>query len=569
MTIWFVFTVLLSLIVTLGRQIVFVGSVWGKPHENYVMSLSTQTIVNFIVAFIAIGIISLLLLGINSLYQIKILPLHSELTGNKKEIFLFCGTCFIVIFLAWLPYILTYLPGGVFADTFNIISQAYVMDESGLKALNNHHPILYTLMWRGCILFCRNFGLDLYNTIEVFLFGQCILMISVMTYLLWWLRKNGLHLSIVIILFLFISFFPLFPLYAISLWKDTIFSLFLLLFSLTLGEYAFCDKDKLLNNSTFLIKLVIAGLLVCFLRNNGKYIVFASFLVILLMNITNMKNIKKFFIVVISMVIFVQGVQGPVFNYINYNQDTTVESLGVPLQQIAYLVYYNYDLSEEELEYIDKICPIHAIKENYNPCLFDALKGFTPEFNIKTIKDDKIFFFKNYLKMILKHPIGATKGFMLATAGFWAPNIASFDGYIQNYVWENDYGIEDDDYIQSRFGFTIKNFIESMKSISSAVFLFCMFFAAFVAIFYKRYKLLLLLLPAFINWVTIIIATPLASSLRYVYILVLIIPINVFILCMAKPLKKSKGYSNYLVPASKNLKTEIVNMITDSGCILT
>lgn len=529
--IWLVFTVLLAALITLGKQIVYIGDVHGRPYENYLMPLSSQTLINFIVAFLLMGIIGILLLGINHCYQTKLASSNAAVFGTKEKI-IFCAICFLVIFLAWLPYLLSYLPGILFVDVFDSISQAVGMDVSGFQALNNHHPIFYTLLWRWCIVFCGKLGLNLYRAIEVFLVAQFMLTISIMTYLLYWLRKNGLHVLIVMLLLILVSFFPLFPLIAIRLWKDSVFSLLLLLFALTLGEYAFSDNNQLLNKNSYLIKLAIIGLLVCFLRNNGKYIVFASLLVILLLNVRHLKNMIKYIVMAISIIILVQGIQGPLYDHMNFNTDTTVESYGIPIQQMAYLVYYDYHLSEEELAYIDQICPIQEIKDYYNPCLFDVLKWSAPGFNIQTIENDKALFFLNYLKMILKHPIGATKGFMLATAGIWAPNIPSVDGYD---VAPNGFGIERHDYLQSHFGFSIKDMVEADDSVYSAVFLFIMFFAAFVVIFHQRFRLLIVLLPAFLNWLTIMIATPVACSIRYVYILTLIVPIDVFLICIASP----------------------------------
>ena len=73
-------------------------------------------------------------------------------------------------------------------------------------------------------------------------------------------------------------------------------------------------------------------------------------------------------------------VQGPVYEKMNYNIDTMVESLGIPLQQIAYLVYYDYELTEEEEAYIGAIVSEQSIKEQYRPCVFDSIKWYAPDF---------------------------------------------------------------------------------------------------------------------------------------------------------------------------------------------
>ena len=218
----------------------------------------------------------------------------------------------------------------------------------------------------------------------------------------------------------------------------------------------------------------------------------------------------------------------------DYNVDSTVESLGIPLQQIAYLVYYDYDLTDEELAYIEEYCPIPSMKEYFKPCIVDDLKWYAPGMDISVIENDKGRFLSTYFKLMLKHPIGGIKAYLMATSGFWAPNIASADGYVQYFVWPNTYSIKDYDYLQEWFGCTIKLTADTIKPISSAVFFYCMIFTAAFVISRKDYKYLFLLLPGFLEWGTIMVATPTACSLRYVYILVLLLPIELYLICTAQ-----------------------------------
>ena len=51
-----------------------------------------------------------------------------------------------------------------------------------------------------------------------------------------------------------------------------------------------------------------------------------------------------------------------------------------------------------------------------------------------------------------------------------------------------------------------------------------MIFSAIFVIYKKRYKNLIIFLPALFTWGTIMLAVPLAFSLRYVFTLLLVIP---------------------------------------------
>ena len=56
----------------------------------------------------------------------------------------------------------------------------------------------------------------------------------------------------------------------------------------------------------------------------------------------------------------------------------------------------------------------------------------------------------------------------------------------------------------------------------------------------KNYKNLLIYLPALFTWGTIVLATPIAFSLRYVYILVLMIPLD-FVIPFLQKNNNEKG----------------------------
>lgn len=224
-------------------------------------------------------------------------------------------------------------------------------------------------------------------------------------------------------------------------------------------------------------------------------------------------------------------IQGPVYDKLNYNIDTVTESLGIPLQQLCYLVYYDYALTEEEINYLESIVSVESIKEQYRPCIFDFVKWYAPDFKQDTIQEDPALFLKNYLTIMLKHPVGGIKAYLLATAGFWAPNISGVEGYAQTWMWENEYGLKETDYLEKFLGFSIQGLITQMKPISSGMFLLLLIYTEFVLLMNRDYRKGILLLPAAANWLTVMAATPIANSLRYVYIFVLLIPLEIMLVC--------------------------------------
>ena len=456
---------------------------------------------------------------------------------GRKRLFYFLSLTLLL--LAWLPYVLAYFPGGVYVDTFSSIISAYDMDGHGMALLNNHHPILYTLLWRGAILFGRLFGQGLAFASGTFLACQYLAMGAVLAYLILWVRKRGLGTGLTLALQAFLMFFPLFPLYVVSLWKDTPFSLVLLLFSLCLGDLAFDGAGRLLGEPGYLARFSILGFLTAFTRNNGKYIVFLAMAVLLLMQARKLLAYWKAALSFLLLAALVTVIQGPVYEKMNYNIDTMVESLGIPLQQMAYLVYYDYELTEEEEAYISAIVSEQSIKEQYRPCVFDSIKWYAPDFKGTVIEEDPGAFLRCWLSLMARHPLGGIRAYLLATAGFWAPSVAGSAGYAQTWMWENQYGLEGRDLLEELTGHTVRGWADSLEPVSSAVFLLALAMGAFVPLMRRDHGKLLLLLPAAACWLTVMAATPIACSLRYVYILVLAVPLDVLLVCVSGERKET------------------------------
>ena len=515
----------LAALCTLGMQISFCGITWGTPQENYLIPVTMLTLVRFILFFLLGGVALLALLYVNRVYTKR----RTKEVTMRKGYFI----SFVLLLLAGLPYVLIYFPGGVSSDTFRSIDFAYSMDDYGMTMLNNHHPVLYILIWRGAILFGRLFHQGIFFAAATMLILQYLAMAAVLAFLICWVHRRGLGIKITLVLQIFLMFFPLYPLYVISLWKDTFFALALLLFSLCVGDLVFDGADRLLRNPGYLIKFVILGFLTSFTRNNGKYIVFLTMAVLLLLQARRLLSHWRAVLAFVILTSMVTVIQGPIYEKMNYNVDTTVESLGIPLQQLSYLVYYDYDFTEEEQAYIDSIVSEESIKEWYRPCIVDPVKWYASDFQGPIIEEDPVEFLQCWLSLMLHHPIGGIKAYLLATAGFWAPSVTSRDGYVQNWMWDNEYGLECTDLIEKFTGHTIRALTDSIEPVSSAVFLIILVLGAFVSLMRRDYRKLLLLMPAASCWATVMIATPIACSLRYVYILVLAIPLDVLLICVS------------------------------------
>ena len=75
-----------------------------------------------------------------------------------------------------------------------------------------------------------------------------------------------------------------------------------------------------------------------------------------------------------------------------------VESVGIPLQQMARVVEENGKIGEEEEEFLDNLMPMEKYLEYYNPYLVDPIK-WAPEFNTDYLNANKEEFFKTWFSL--------------------------------------------------------------------------------------------------------------------------------------------------------------------------
>ena len=271
-----------------------------------------------------------------------------------------------------------------------------------------------------------------------------------------------------------------------------------------------------------------------FLRNNGIYVVFATTLIILLAFKKEIfKQLRIFTICSITTLIICLIIQGPVYKYYNWT-NSFKENVGVLLQQISYVVVNNGNITEEQVEFINNLCPTDIIKKYYNPCVVDKIKN-SKEFNVEFLTKNKKEFFKVWFQLFLQNPSSYIKAYLLNTIGFWDVNKSTKDGYISMEKWQTLDAIdprvahEQSDLIEKITNKSIRNILEPKATISSAIFLFITLIGMVITIYKKRYKNLVIYAPIILTYFTILIAVPLAFSLRYVYISVLSVPISLII----------------------------------------
>jgi hypothetical protein len=443
---------------------------------------------------------------------------------SLKLLFLLAG----IMALCWLPYVLSNIPGGVFYDNYLVYDIVW-----GRKDMTNQQPILYT--WIHILLY-KLVVILLDGTMQTVVIIMTILQYTALAFGLSWfvcwlrLKAGGGIFSYGV--WIFFCLFPLFPGYAISNWKDTLFSLFLFLFAVTVADICldgtgrFCEKR-------WLIRYITLSLLVCFFRNNGIYIIIASTILLLLAyrkEIFGGRRIRfpVFAAIAIIATIFIQG---PVFDRIGYNVDQEIEMDGIPLQQICSIILSGGVVREVELAFVDQIVSPQVRETYFSPNGIDPVKRVLGSKERLFLKEHQSEFLRVWANIVARNPGQAMEAYLITTLGFWDVAKSASHGYVQTTLaqgWEWQ-GLTPHDLIDELTGHSVYSRLLPKYYISAALFGWIALFCAVLILLGKNHARLLAFAPMLLLWATVMVSTPIAYSLRYIFALVPFVPLALFL----------------------------------------
>lgn len=336
--------------------------------------------------------------------------------------------------LVWGIYFLAFYPGILSYDFAPQIIQ-YIQGQ-----ITTHHPTLHTLlvgtMWKlGYVgLGNANIGIALYCILQMLVLALVYLRGAYL------ILKSGAGMLQYICYSAFVAFFPLNGFMVCTVTKDVFFAAFLLLLVMTVLEISFARYDKIPLTTYVLLGIGIAG--TCIFRNNGKYAMFGLLVALLWLYLSDKKNGKKHFkVLIITAIVFlstlfvVKGIE----TVFRFEEGSKREMLSVPIQQMARIAVNNHDSMDEELlQYIESCIGTDYV-EKYRPEIADPIKD---TFDVHAALDNPSTFVKNYFKMLVTYPKDFFMAFVELNAGylfFWDETCAWINGdmgYIQTKVNE-------------------------------------------------------------------------------------------------------------------------------------
>lgn len=337
---------------------------------------------------------------------------------------------FTVIFLFfWAPYMLLLYPGCFTPDAKDEIAQvvgryvnawsarAVVLTDSNVL-INTHHPVFYTEILKITI----KFGQLIHSYViafEALCIVQAIVLALSFAFALTVMKKNNARTSVLGFNAAFFTLNPLFPIYTMTIVKDTFFCA-MMVFVIVLTY-------ELLTEEITRGRLVAYFICVFFFvitRNNGIYIMA---LLLVLVVITQLKDRKRCVKIVTSavaaMLIFQIGIVGVLYPAMHITGGSKREFLPVMFTQTArYVDEHRKDVSKEEEKAITAVLNgnLDEIADSYDPELADSIKSQY----CKYATDDEVkAYLKAWLTGLKKHPATYVQAYMNLHYGWF-----SFEG---------------------------------------------------------------------------------------------------------------------------------------------
>lgn len=345
-----------------------------------------------------------------------------------------------VMLVCWLPYFILLFPGVVTGDTYDQFSQVF-----GFEPLSDNNPLASTLFLSITMHFGQAItGGTINDSVPFATFGQMMVVSLIMAVAVKTIGIRQWRLQALCLAYFALS--PLVAWYSVTLWKDVIFSAFIMLLGVAIGQTRLAGASKGAENaegaecsggggadSAFDVRramLTFVALLgVLFFKKNGIYIAIPTLIVWIALSPGLRKRISLVFVGALCMYAVVYGAA---FNVLGVEKGLLREAFSLPLQQIACTIADDpgcLDASEASL--IAAVLPLEELPDLYYAKCSNNVKD---RFDADAFEENAAQYAALYFRLGFAHPLSYTKAFLSGTSGYWYPETRYWTFASSSYV---------------------------------------------------------------------------------------------------------------------------------------
>lgn len=451
---------------------------------------------------------------------------HHQLTQKTVTPKLFTNKYFwliaaAVILLCWLPFFLAYFPGLISVDSAVQFNQALQGEYS------NWHPVLHTFLLGIFIQIGDALG-NLTLGIALAVFVQMLATALIFGWIVRWTYKTFNKRWPVYLIWVFFALCPIVAAFAITPWKDIIFSALCLLLFTQLWDIIRQHRIARFTLRTIL-PLLLNSIIITFFRNGAIFIIITVAIVLFVYFKNNRRLIAALFLPAIFLVAIVQG---PVYHALGITGSPFLESMSIPAQQLAYTAKYG-QLTEDEWAALHRIADVEKLVTTYEPMQADAAKN---SFDYDLVEANKGEFLKLWFSALTHNFRQYVAAYLFHAYAYWYPGAPSWSvayGNTHDQTWlAGDY--EDiallGPHAQKLIYFSTRQMSSSIWlgwTTSVGFLIWFLIFTIFVYLYQKRSRRLLPLVFLFVYLILLFGSSPVSWIFRYVYFVFLLAPILV------------------------------------------
>ena len=117
-----------------------------------------------------------------------------------------------------------------------------------------------------------------------------------------------------------------------------------------------------------------------------------------------------------------------------------VESLSIPVQQIARVLSNGESLTTEQTTILENIMPLEQAALNYQPDVSDNIKNLIRSTGNDYLESHKGEFFSLWLSIGIDHPKAYFDAYVTQTNVFWYPDV-SYEVGLADGIYPNEWGL--------------------------------------------------------------------------------------------------------------------------------
>lgn len=439
---------------------------------------------------------------------------------------------FLLIFISWLPIMISFYPGIFSYDAAGQVNQM------ALGKYTSHHPMLHTLFMDFLIkmadIFWGSGSIGLFTHLII----QAIILALSLAYLIDFLSKEKANFILKLLTLLAFMFVPLFPVMAVTATKDVLFGAFYLILTINIIKFI-KYQEAYIKKPINILTLIIFGALSILFRNNTLY-AFCLFLPFIIFYLR--KYVNHIIIILGTTALIVFGTNQFIDHTFEPEEGSVREALSLPIQFMGRL-YNTEELTKKEQIDIQRFYWNRRLKD-YKEHISDPIKNTVYKSYIVSHMGQYV---KLSFRLAVKYPTTLVDSFLLTNETYFNPLDRLPDQDIYRVLWEiRDTNYYDNYDIEFKFkdnkiaGFYYAllesgeyNRFPIFKVIFNiSLYIYILLFALYVFILKKDYKSILGILPFITLFITVLLGP--VAILRYILPIVLSAPLLIHLIVKKK-----------------------------------